>query len=161
MFIPFEKKTKNSNDVFIACEDDYTLEQCIMGNTYILVCSLPVNSGDDCVCVRKRDGRNRGKRRTVSLQFYRSGETLTLVSSSSNMWQRREPGDQRSRNVLWRSPASVLTQDEKNLIGGTEWVKHSQRLFWCSWSSLLRCPNCFSGAAQQPRVGKKKKKKKV
>lgn len=33
----------------IAHKDDYTLEQCIMGNTYVLVCSLPVNSEEDCV----------------------------------------------------------------------------------------------------------------
>lgn len=56
VFISYEY----SNSVFLANEHDYTLEQHNMGNTFILVCSLPVNSEEDYVCERKR-GREWGK----------------------------------------------------------------------------------------------------
>lgn len=155
VFIFFQQ----SNGVFIAHRDDYTLEQCIMGNTYILVCSLPANWEEDHVLGGGREGwvAQKGREKEENeLTAYKSGETLTQVSSLSNMWERQGPKDQRSEDVLWRSLISVLTRDEKkNLLGGTEWVKHSQQLFWCAWSPLLRCPNCFSRAAQRAKNGEK------
>lgn len=36
-----------------AQKDDYTLERYVMGNTFIVVCSLPVNPQEDCVRVEK------------------------------------------------------------------------------------------------------------
>lgn len=77
VFISFEQ----SNDVFIAHKDDYTLEQCIMGNTYVLVCSLPVNSKEDCVCVKEKRGHGKGEeKRKKNLTINKSGETFTPVS---------------------------------------------------------------------------------
>lgn len=73
-----------------------------------------------------------------------------------NSRKQKETKDQRGKNVLWRSLVTVCTLDrEKNLIWGAKWVKDSQWLLWCSWSSLLHCPNCFSRASQQPRLKKK------
>lgn len=120
VFIFFQQ----SNGVFIAHRDDYTLEQCIMGNTYILVCSLPANWEEDRVLEGGRGGwvaQNGREKKENELTAYKSGETLTQVSSLSNMWERQGPKDQRSEDVLWRSLISVLTRDEKKSPWG-DWV---------------------------------------
>lgn len=78
VFIPFEQ----SNDDFIAHEDDYTLEQCIMGNTYGLVCSLPVNSEEDCVEEgeeRTGKGRGRDENEPYNLRIWGSIHTRVII----------------------------------------------------------------------------------
>lgn len=78
VFISFEQ----CNDVFIAHEDDYTLEQCIMGNTYGLVCSLPVNSEEDCVEEgeeRTGKGRGRDENEPYNLRIWGSIHTRVII----------------------------------------------------------------------------------
>lgn len=50
-----------------------------MGNTFILVCSLPVNSDEDCVYEKERENERQGKgeKKENELTIYKSGEMFT------------------------------------------------------------------------------------
>lgn len=81
-----------------------------------------------------------------------AGELRGWESSSSVVWEQQGRMEQRWQNVLWRSHRFQSSHRiNKNLIGGTEWVKYSKQLFWCCWSPLSHYPNCSSMSSSVAR----------